>query len=66
MKKFLSVFLLLVLLTSVAYSQEVNLKWGKLSKDEIALQQTEIDTAAVAVVLFDKGSLRFFAGKPIL
>ncbi|MFZ5939464.1 MAG: DUF3857 and transglutaminase domain-containing protein [Bacteroidota bacterium] len=52
---FLSVFL--IFLSTELYSQEKNVKWGKLTGEEIAYKRCYFDTLASAVVLSDIGMI---------
>ena len=64
MKKRLHVILLLFfsLHLAKAQEQETNLKWGKVSAEEIALNECTFDSSASAVILFDVGEINFRGG----
>lgn len=44
------------------FTQDVNIKWGKVTKDELELTQCSFDTAASAVILLDVGRIYFNSG----
>ena len=46
--------LLMAVLHMSAQSVEINKRWGKVSKEEVEMTEYQLDTAAVALVLYDK------------
>lgn len=48
------------LLCQYAYSQKIELEFGKLSREEIEMKSYEKDQEAKAVILYDKGTSVFF------
>ncbi len=52
--------LLLVSNTMFAFAQQVNLEFGKVTKEELEMNAYELDPSAEAVVLYDKGESYFF------
>lgn len=61
-------FLLLALcfIYTTIIAQKVDTRWGKVSKDELNLEECAFDTAASAVMLFDVGKLHFRSGYAII
>lgn len=63
MKILVTLFLFTLLcFPDFGFTQNVNTKWGKLSKDEVELAQCSFDTAASAVILLDMGRIYFNSG----
>lgn len=54
-------FLLILLLSSAQQSEAQTSKFGEVSNEELTMKQYPLDTAAEAVILFDKGNTKFGA-----